>query len=193
MDKIISAPIKGTSSRSDNKIIDKNNLQYLQNSKKEKAENLMIVDLMRNDLSRNCQINSVHTQNLFQIISFKKIHHMVSKIIGQKSPDKNNIDVIKGCFPPGSMTGAPKIKAMEICDNLEKIKRGIYSGAIGLISHNICKLSVVIRTLIIFDDKFEFQSGGAITYDSKPKKELQESKDKNKAILEIIQKVKNIP
>ena len=185
-DQILSAPIKGTSPRSHDKIIDRRNFEYLQNSDKEKAENLMIVDLVRNDLSRNCQINSVQTHDLFQIISFKKIHHMVSRVIGKKSHDKSNIDVIKGCFPPGSMTGTPKIRAIEICDELEKIERGIYSGAIGMINHNICKLSVAIRTLIISDTKFEFQSGGAITYDSDPKKELQESKDKNKGILEII-------
>jgi len=84
------------------------------------------------------------------------------------------------------MTGAPKIKAMEICDDLEQIQRGIYSGAIGLINKNICKLSVVIRTLIINGNKFEFQSVGAITYDSDPAKELQESKDKNKGIIELL-------
>ena len=185
--KILSQPIKGTSPRSADKIIDRKNFKYLQDSGKEKAENLMIVDLVRNDLSRNCKINSVYAKDLFQILSFKKIHHMVSKIIGEKSPHKNNIDVIKGCFPPGSMTGAPKIKAILICEELEKMERGIYSGAIGLINYNICKLSVVIRTLIISDNKFEFQSGGAITFDSDPRKELQESKDKNKGISEIIE------
>lgn len=185
-EQIKSAPIKGTSPRSENKIEDRKNFEYLKNSDKEKAENLMIVDLVRNDLSRNCQSNSVQTKNLFKILSFKKIHHMVSEIIGKKSPDKNNIDVIKGCFPPGSMTGAPKIKAIEICDQLEGIDRGIYSGAIGMINYNICKLSVVIRTLIINDDKFEFQSGGAITFDSNPKMELQESKDKNKGIENLL-------
>jgi para-aminobenzoate synthetase component 1 len=185
--QVKSAPIKGTSPRSEDKIEDRKNLEYLKNSDKEKAENLMIVDLVRNDLSRNCQPNSVRTKNLFKISSFKKIHHMVSEIIGKKSPDKNNIDIIKGCFPPGSMTGAPKIKAMEICDELEQIERGIYSGAIGLINYNICKLSVVIRTLIIDDDKFEFQSGGAITFDSNPQMELQESKDKNKGIENLLE------
>lgn len=185
--QVKSAPIKGTSPRSEDKIEDRKNLEYLKNSNKEKAENLMIVDLVRNDLSRNCQPNSVRTKNLFKISSFKKIHHMVSEIIGKKSPDKNNIDIIKGCFPPGSMTGAPKIKAMEICDELEQIERGIYSGAIGLINYNICKLSVVIRTLIIDDDKFEFQSGGAITFDSNPQMELQESKDKNKGIENLLE------
>lgn len=186
---IRSAPIKGTSPRSDNESQDKKNYQYLKNSNKEKAENLMIVDLVRNDLSKNCQPNSIEVKNLFKILSFKKIHHMVSEIIGKKSSDKNNIDVIKGCFPPGSMTGAPKIQAIKICDELEKIERGIYSGSIGLINHDICKLSVVIRTLIICNNKFEFQSGGAITYDSNPKSELQESKDKNKGIIDIIPKL----
>ena len=146
----------------------------------------MIVDLVRNDLSKNCENNSIKVDNLFKILSFKKIHHMVSEISGKKQNNKNVIEVIKGCFPPGSMTGAPKIKAMEICDDLEQIQRGIYSGAIGLINKNICKLSVVIRTLIINGNKFEFQSGGAITYDSDPAKELQESKDKNKGIIELL-------
>ena len=184
--KIKSCPIKGTSPRSDDKIQDQKNFEYLQNSPKEKSENLMIVDLVRNDLSKNCENNSIKVDNLFKILSFKKIHHMVSEISGKKQNNKNVIEVIKGCFPPGSMTGAPKIKAMEICDDLEQIQRGIYSGAIGLINKNICKLSVVIRTLIINGNKFEFQSGGAITYDSDPAKELQESKDKNKGIIELL-------
>mgnify|MGYP000173664316 FL=1 len=185
--KVKSSPIKGTSPRSKNKMEDQKNLEYLQNSDKERAENLMIVDLVRNDLSKNCQNNSVEVKNLFKILSFKKIYHMVSEIIGKKLPDRNVIDIIKGCFPPGSMTGAPKIKSIEVCDELEKMERGVYAGAIGLVNKNICKLSVVIRTLIIFEDKFEFQSGGAITYNSDPEKELQESKDKNKGIMELLE------
>jgi para-aminobenzoate synthetase component 1 len=184
-DKITSSPIKGTVKKSDDPKIDKENLEYLKNSPKERAENLMIVDLVRNDLSKNAIINSVKLDNLFDIISLKNIYHMVSDISAIKDPKKTIIDVIKDCFPAGSMTGVPKIKMIEICDELERIERGIYSGAIGFIGNKKCNLNVVIRSLIIKGGKFEFQSGGAITHDSIAEKELEESFLKNIAIRSI--------
>lgn len=184
--KVLSSPIKGTAKRFSDKNLDKKSKQNLQNSPKEQAENLMIVDLVRNDLSKYCEIGSIKVENLFKTSSYKTLHHLSSDISGIKKPNTTNLDVIKSCFPAGSMTGAPKIKAMEICQNLEKQNRGIYSGAIGFISKEICELSVVIRTLIIQKNNFEFQVGGAITFDSKPNLEWQETINKAKGIAKTL-------
>lgn len=173
--QIISSPIKGTAPRSLNKKTDLLNKNNLKNSIKEQSENLMIVDLVRNDLSRNCVAGSVEVKNLFKISSYKTIHHMSSDICGIKDKKYNALDVVKSCFPPGSMTGAPKIKAMEICSKLEKNSRGTYSGAIGLLSRDVCNLSVVIRTILIQKNSLEFQVGGAITFDSNPIDEWKET------------------
>jgi para-aminobenzoate synthetase component 1 len=186
---VTSQPIKGTAARSSDEVQDQKNKENLRNSIKEQAENLMIVDLVRNDLSRNCQISSIKVKNLFEITSYKTIHHMSSKIHGiiDKKQNFDNLDIIKSCFPPGSMTGAPKIKAMEVAALEEKINRGVYSGAIGYLSKDCAtELSVVIRTLIIKDNLFEFQVGGAITYDSKAKDEWLETMNKAKAISKLL-------
>lgn len=177
-----SSPIKGTAPRFKDKNQDILSKENLQNSQKEQAENLMIVDLVRNDLSKSCEVNSVKVENLFQINSYKTVHHMSSDIIGLKKKNISNLEVIKNCFPPASMIGSPKIKAMEVCSTSEKIKRGIYSGSIGFISDKNCLLSVVIRTLIIKKNDFEFQVGGAITFDSDPLKEWEETVNKSKGI-----------
>ncbi len=176
-----SSPIKGTAPRIKNaKSKDLESKKQLRNCKKEQSENLMIVDLVRNDLSKSCKVKSIKVNNLFKINSYKTVHHMSSDIIGKRDVKFNNIDVIKNAFPPASMTGTPKIKAMEICSNLELVKRGMYSGSIGFISKKQCKLSVVIRTLIINKNNFEFQVGGAITHGSNPYKEWLETIQKPK-------------
>ena len=184
--KIISRPIKGTSPRDHNKTQDQKNKSALKNSPKERAENLMIVDLVRNDLSRICKAGSVKVKKLFEITSYKNIHHMSSEIHGEIREKFSAIDAIRSCFPAGSMTGAPKIKAMEIAAKKEKINRGIYSGAIGFFSKDEANLSVVIRTLILQKNKFEFQVGGAITFDSNPKSELEETFSKGNAIANLL-------
>jgi para-aminobenzoate synthetase component 1 len=184
--KVLSSPIKGTAKRFSDKNLDTKSKQNLQNSPKEQAENLMIVDLVRNDLSKDCIIGSVKVENLFKTSSYKTLHHLSSDISGIKKRNATNLDVIKSCFPAGSMTGAPKIKAMEICQNLEKQNRGVYSGAIGFINEETCELSVVIRTLIIKKNNFEFQVGGAITFDSEPNLEWQETINKAKGIAKTL-------
>ncbi len=184
--KITSRPIKGTAPRNSDKKQDQRNKSALKNSPKEQAENLMIVDLVRNDLSRVCKAGSVKVKKLFEITSYKNIHHMSSEIHGEIREKFSAIDAIKFCFPAGSMTGAPKIKAMEIAAKKEKINRGIYSGTIGFFSKNEANLSVVIRTLILQKNKFEFQVGGAITFDSNPKSELDETFSKGKAIANLL-------
>jgi len=169
-------PIKGT--------IDKtarDSLRSLKESSKDRAENLMIVDLMRNDLSITAKANSVKTDSLFDIDSFSTLHHMSSSISARK--DVSSLEVIKEAFPPGSMTGAPKIAAMNAIAKLEDYERGIYSGAIGYLGGDgSVDLSVVIRTIIIQKNKFEFQVGGGIIYDSDPEKEWLETLTKAKAI-----------
>ena len=184
--KILSRPIKGTAPRAENKKQDQKNKITLKNSPKERAENLMIVDLVRNDLARICKAGSIKVKKLFNITTYQTIHHMSSEIYGEIATNFNTFDALKSSFPAGSMTGAPKIKAMEIAAKKEKINRGIYSGAIGYLSGNEANLSVVIRTLIIQNNKFEFQVGGAITFDSNPKSELEEIFNKATGILKLL-------
>lgn len=187
--QIISRPIKGTTPRSSSKKVDLENKNFLKNSAKERAENLMIVDLVRNDLARICKAGSVSVKKLFEITSYKTIHHMSSEISGKIDKKFDLFDVINACFPAGSMTGAPKIKAMEIIAKKEKLNRGIYSGGIGFIDHDKeeLNLSVVIRTLLVQKNNFEFQVGGGITYDSDAKSELLETFSKAKAIINLLE------
>lgn len=182
-----SQPIKGSAPRFDNQEEDQKSRSYLEQSEKDHAENLMIVDLMRNDLSRNCIAGSVKVDSLYDINSYSTVHHMSSSITGEKAKENSSLNLVKGCFPPGSMTGTPKIKAMELCSELEKEARGVYSGTIGWFGGDgSTDLSVVIRTLIIQDNKFEFQVGGAIVSDSSPDNELEETMVKAKAICQTL-------
>jgi len=181
---ITTRPIKGTAPRGADKISDDNLREQLSASEKDRAENLMIVDLMRNDLARCCVAGSVKTDSLFDVTTHATIHHLSSAISGKKLEDCSTLESVKAIFPPGSMTGAPKISAMNLCSELEKIKRGVYAGAIGWFGGDgSCDLSVVIRTLLIKDKKFEFQVGGGIVADSTPQKELDELISKAKGIL----------
>ncbi len=184
--KIISRPIKGTAPRGLSDDEDRKNKSELKKSVKERAENLMIVDLVRNDLARICKAGTVEVKNLFKINSYKNIHHMSSEVHGRLDEKYSILDSLRALFPPGSMTGAPKIKAMEIAAKNEKINRGVYSGAIGFFDNKSANFSVVIRTLILQKNKFEFQSGGAITFDSDPKKELAEIYSKAKSLINLL-------
>ncbi len=182
-----SLPIKGTSPRYlDN---EKDIISYgtLCNSEKDRAENLMIVDLMRNDFSKSCVIGSVKVDSLFDISSYANVHHMSSSITGLKRDNISTMKLVKNCFPAGSMTGAPKIKAMEICSELEGKRRNIYSGAIGYFGGDgSADLSVVIRTVIIEGDRFELQAGGGIVADSTPESEFDEIIAKVKSLCNIM-------
>jgi len=180
-----SEPIKGTFKKS---LLNKK----LVENEKERAENLMIVDLVRNDFARSCKVSSVKVDELFKLSEYKNLHHLSSIVSGKLMDDKTNIDLIKACFPAGSMTGTPKIFAMEKCSELENFARGIYSGALGSLKGlKETNLSVVIRTLIlekIGENKFKFelQSGGGITYDSNPKAELEELKIKIAPLFKLL-------
>lgn len=183
---ICSQPIKGTIGRGNNQKDDIANKKFLKNSTKERAENLMIVDLMRNDFARFCQPSSVKVSKLFSINSYKMIHHLSSQIEGMIDSNQTVFSALKYCFPAGSMTGAPKIKVIKTLKAYENIERGIYSGAIGMVAHDKLNLAVVIRTLIISGNEFEFQVGGGITSDSDEEMELREIYIKAEAILNVL-------
>lgn len=180
-DRVWSQPIKGTWSR--NEKSNDQNAELLLQSEKNRAENLMIVDLVRNDLSRIADKGSVVVKNLFEIQSFETVHQMVSTVECRVNKSADSIDIIKACFPMGSMTGAPKISAMKAIEELENYKRGIYSGAIGYITpEQDFDFNVVIRTAIIESDQLIYPVGGAITSDSVPEEEWEETLVKARAL-----------
>ncbi len=185
---LLALPIKGSCPREKDEHADLKVRQTLLSSEKNRAENLMIVDLMRNDLSQSCEFGTVNTPELFRLTSYETIHHLSSLITGKLAEGKTALDAVENCFPPGSMTGAPKIKAMEWIDRLENAPRGIYSGAIGWFGGDgSCQLSVIIRTLLIQDTYFEFQVGGGIVADSDPVDEWQETLTKARGICNTLE------
>ncbi|MDH5367161.1 MAG: chorismate-binding protein, partial [Cyclobacteriaceae bacterium] len=188
--KLISQPIKGTIKRGESIEDDKVQAQLLRNSEKEQAENMMIVDLVRNDLAKSCKAGSVKVEEMFGIYPFKHMYQMISTVSGELRDDFHFIDAIKNAFPMGSMTGTPKIKAMELIEKYEKTKRGLFSGAVGYISPNQdFDFNVVIRS-IFYDrntSQVSFQAGSAITYDSDPEQEYNECMLKVKAIKEVLE------
>lgn len=177
-----SQPIKGTAPKSGGI----KSARKLAASEKERAENLMIVDLVRNDLNRIAKKGSVKVTGLFEIQSFETVYQMVSTVECKISEETDSLELIKACFPMGSMTGAPKIAAMRAIDEFETYKRGLYSGALGYLKPNgDFDLNVVIRTAIIDGDKLVYPVGGAITSDSDPEEEWEETMLKAKAITNL--------
>ena len=152
---------------------------------------MMIVDLVRNDLGKVCQNFSIKATDLMKIEKYATVFQMVSTIRGKLEKGLNAIDLIQACFPGGSMTGAPKIRAMEIIDELEPIQRGIYSGGLGYLDfRGNMDLSMVIRTILLKENKAYFQVGGAIVADSDPEEEYQETMDKAKALFAALDNLK---
>lgn len=183
--KVRSQPIKGTISRSEKD--DAQKIEALSNSEKERAENLMIVDLVRNDLSKIAEKGTVKVSNLFEIQSFETVHQMVSSIEGEAKKDISSVEILKACFPMGSMTGAPKVSAMKAIEKLEDYKRGIYSGAIGYFTPaDDFDFSVVIRTAMVQNGQLVYPVGGAITSDSVPEQEWEETLVKARALTKLI-------
>jgi para-aminobenzoate synthetase component 1 len=174
--KIKTSPIKGTAENNEYSLPGTNNAQNLQNSIKNKAENLMIVDLMRNDLSKVCQLNSVKVNTLFELKSFKNVHHLISEIEGKLKPEINEIEAFFSCFPGGSITGAPKKRAMQIINELESTGRDAYCGSIFYWNDDDqFDSNILIRTIVQSQKKLHCWGGGGIVHDSTLKEEYQES------------------
>lgn len=176
-EKIISQPIKGTSKRFANEVDDALSKTNLANEPKERSENIMIVDLVRNDLSKTAQKETVIVEELCKIYSFLQVHQMISTVTSHLKPEFSEVDVLKTTFPMGSMTGAPKISAMKIIEELEETKRGLYSGAIGYFTpENDFDFNVVIRSILYNETQkyVSFSVGSAITSKSEPEKEYEE-------------------
>lgn len=189
-DKIISQPIKGTAKRHEGSVEDKKIKQELVSDEKERSENIMIVDLVRNDLSRTASKGSVEVEELCGAYSFKQVHHLISTVISKVEPDKSPVEIIKTTFPMGSMTGAPKISAMQIIEDLEETKRGLYSGAIGYFTpENDFDFNVVIRSILYNEENnyVSFSVGSAITSLSIPEKEYEECLLKAKAMRSVLE------
>jgi para-aminobenzoate synthetase component 1 len=188
-DKILSQPIKGTIKKGETIEEDHALIASLLNSEKDRAENVMIVDLVRNDLNKICQTSSVKVTELCEIYSYLQVHQMISTVEGKLKPNTSFTDILRATFPMGSMTGAPKIAAMKHIDELESFKRGWYSGSVGYIQPNgDFDFNVVIRSLLCDEDKkiLNYCAGGAITIDSNPENEWEEIQVKTKAITEVL-------
>ena len=189
--KIISQPIKGTAKRLRSKIDDEKIASDLSRDIKERSENVMIVDLVRNDLSKSAKKGSVQVEELCKVYSFKQVHQLISTVVSELKEKVSPIDIIKDTFPMGSMTGAPKVSAMNIIENLEETKRGLYSGTIGYFTpEGDFDFNVVIRS-ILFNEKNNYISysvGSAITAKSTPEKEYEECLLKAKAMKYVLQK-----
>ncbi len=185
--KVLSQPIKGTAARSGDPELDRANRIRLMADEKERAENLMIVDLVRHDLSRVCRPGTVQVPELFHVESFGTVHQLYSTITGITEEGKDSVEVLRACFPMGSMTGAPKVRVMQAIEELEDYKRGIYSGAVGYIQPDgDFDFNVVIRSAILCGDEVIYPTGGAITSDSDPEEELEETRVKARALTETI-------
>ena len=181
-------PIKGTIPRGKTPEEDQRLRETLSHSAKDRAENLMIVDLLRNDLSKNCDLRSVKVPSLFQIESFASVHHLVSQVSGQLAPGKDALALLEGAFPGGSITGAPKLRAMEIIESLEPQRRGIYCGSIGYLGFDgTMDTNIAIRTLTHRDGEIRFSAGGGIVADSDCRSEYDETLHKVRALLDLFE------
>ena len=190
-DKIISQPIKGTAKRYINKVEDDKTAFDLSRDQKERSENIMIVDLVRNDLSRTAKKGSVKVEELCKVYPFKQVHQMISTVVSKIENTTHPVDVIKDTFPMGSMTGAPKVSAMQIIENLEETKRGLYSGTVGYFTpDNNFDFNVIIRSILYNSEQkyVSYSVGGAITAKSTPDKEYEECLLKAKAMKQVLLK-----
>ena len=180
-------PIKGTRPRSADPTRDAQLSYELQTSTKELAELVMITDLLRNDLGKVCEYGSVQTPELARLERYTHVHHLVSTVEGRLRPEISHLSALASCFPGGSITGAPKFRAMEIIDELEPVSRGAYTGALGYIGFNHeSQLSIVIRTAVTHNGQAYFHAGAGIVADSDPEAEYQETLAKARGFLECL-------
>ncbi len=186
--RVETKPIKGTRPRAGHPRLDAELAERLRVSEKDRAENVMIVDLLRNDLSKHCELGSVKVPRLFDVESYATVHHLVSTVTGQLRADRDAVDLLRGAFPGGSITGAPKLRAMEIIDEVERFRRGVYCGAIGYIGFDGgMDTNIAIRTLTLSHGMIRFWAGGGIIADSEVESEYQESFDKARALLLLLE------
>ena len=182
-------PIKGTRPRGSDAQQDRLLAEELRSHPKDRAENLMIVDLLRNDLGKSCEPGSVHVPELFKVESFANVHHLVSTVEGRLAAGRDALDVLRDCFPGGSVTGAPKLRAMQIIEQLEPDRRGIYCGAIGYAGFDgNMDSNLAIRTLVHSSGRIHCWAGGGIVADSDLAAEYQETLDKASAMLNLLQR-----
>lgn len=187
--KVISQPIKGTAKRFSDEILDYNSKNDLEQNSKERSENIMIVDLVRNDLSQTAEKGTVSVEELCGIYTFEQVHQMISTIVSSVSTTTPPVEILRTTFPMGSMTGAPKISAMKIIEELEETKRGLYSGAVGYFTpENDFDFNVVIRSILYNanENYVSFSVGSAITAQSNPEQEYEECLLKAKAMFEVL-------
>lgn len=188
-DRIETRPIAGTRPRvSENLPADRQYARELLLSPKERAEHLMLVDLERNDLGRVCEYGSVCVNELMTVEEYSHVRHIVSNVRGKLRKDCDRFDLIEAAFPGGTITGTPKIRAMEIIEELEPVRRGLYTGSVGYLSlSGEMDLNIVIRTFLAEEGRLSIQAGAGIVADSIPEKEYQETLDKAQALLEAVQ------
>jgi para-aminobenzoate synthetase component 1 len=185
--RIETRPIKGTRPRGLAPMHDAALGRALAESQKDRAENVMIVDLLRNDLSRVCRPGTVRVPELFALEHHPTVHHLVSTVVGEIEPGAGAVDLIRAAFPGGSITGAPKVRAMEIIAELEPTQRGVYCGSVGYLSATgSMDTSIVIRTYLVLDGRVYFQAGGGIVADSDPELEYRETLDKARGLIETL-------
>ena len=185
--RVEARPIKGTRPRGIHPAHDAALGRALTDSAKDRAENLMIVDLLRNDLSRVCAPRSVRVPELFALEHYSTVHHLVSTVTGELSEGRDAVDLLTATFPGGSITGAPKVRAMEIIAELEPSRRGVYCGSIGYIgTTGVMDTSIAIRTYQVLDDAVYFSAGGGIVADSDPEQEYRETLDKARALIDAL-------
>lgn len=187
---LISQPIKGTAARGNSAAEDQQLIEQLRNNPKEIAENLMIVDLVRNDMTRSAKPGTVAAERKLEVHTFKQVHQLISTITCTKDANISNVEAVKNIFPPGSMTGAPKISAMKLCDQYESSRRGIYSGTVGYFNpEGDFDFNVIIRTILYNQTQqyLSFHTGGAITIEAEAEKEYTECILKASAIRQTLQ------
>lgn len=192
--RVVTQPIKGTRRRGETPSVDQALAEELAASEKDRAENLMIVDLLRNDLGRCCRTGSIRVEQLFELQTFRNVHHLVSTVTGELSDGVRPMELVRSCFPGGSITGAPKIRAMQIIAELEPVRRGPYCGAIGYLGYSgTLDLNLPIRTMVCAGGRVRYWGGGGIVADSTAGAEYDESLAKVDFIRDVLSAAATLP